>query len=87
MPVYRDVSVQRKEGKDEAYLKLYDGHDWKWFCVFKLHRYGISAQELVGEKRHQPWTPEKRHHKIFPAFFLYGRSDTYEDTGKRTDHL
>ena len=22
------------EGKDEAYLKLYDGHDWKWFRVY-----------------------------------------------------
>ena len=25
------------EGKDEAYLKLYDGHDWKWFCVRLAH--------------------------------------------------
>ena len=35
MPVfYRDVMYrERAEGKDEAYLKLYDGHDWKWFCV------------------------------------------------------
>ena len=62
MPVfYRDVMYREgKEGKDEAYLKLYDGHDWKWFCVqFKSHRYGISAQELVGEKGISPDTGEK----------------------------
>ena len=35
MPVfYRDVMYREgAEGKDEAYLKLYDGHDWKWFRV------------------------------------------------------
>ena len=34
MPVfYRDVMYREgAEGKDEAYLKLYDGHDWKWSC-------------------------------------------------------
>ena len=31
---YRDVMYREgAEGKDEAYLKLYDGHDWKWSCV------------------------------------------------------
>ena len=36
MPVfYRDVMYREgAEGKDEAYLKLYDGHDWKWFRVY-----------------------------------------------------
>ena len=35
MPVfYRDVMYREgAEEKDEAYLKLYDGHDWKWSCV------------------------------------------------------
>ena len=39
MPVfYRDVMYREgAEGKDEAYLKLYDGHDWKWFCVRLEH--------------------------------------------------
>ena len=39
MPVfYRDVMYREgEEGKDEAYLKLYDGHDWKWFCVRLNH--------------------------------------------------
>ena len=27
-------TVKGAEGKDEAYLKLYDGHDWKWFRVY-----------------------------------------------------
>ena len=36
MPVfYRDVMYREgAEGTDEAYLKLYDGHDWKWFRVY-----------------------------------------------------
>ena len=40
MPVfYRDVMYREgMEGKEEeAYLKLYDGHDWKWFCVRLKH--------------------------------------------------
>ena len=39
MPVfYRDVMYREgAERKDEAYLKLYDGHDWKWFCVRLEH--------------------------------------------------
>ena len=39
MPVfYRDVMYrQAEEGKDAAYLKLYDGHDWKWFRVKLEH--------------------------------------------------
>ena len=39
MPVfYRDVMYREGvEGKDEAYLKLYDGHDWKWFCIRLEH--------------------------------------------------
>ena len=39
MPVfYRGVMYREGEaGKDEAYLKLYDGHDWKWFPVRLLH--------------------------------------------------
>ena len=39
MPVfYRGVMYREgAEGKEEAYLKLYDGHDWKWFCVRLNH--------------------------------------------------
>ena len=39
MPVfYRDVMYRENEnGKDAAYLKLYDGHDWKWFHVRLSH--------------------------------------------------
>ena len=55
MPVfYRDVMYREgAEGKDEAYLKLYDGHDWKWFCVASgAYRYGISEQNTGQGKRH-----------------------------------
>ncbi|MFR8278151.1 MAG: hypothetical protein ACLVA3_03205 [Blautia wexlerae] len=57
MPVfYRDVMYREgTEGKDEAYLKLYDGHDWRWFRVcLEPYGYGIPAQELVMGKRHLP---------------------------------
>ena len=39
MPVfYRDVMYKPSEsGEDIAYLKLYDGYDWKWFRVSLLH--------------------------------------------------
>ena len=39
MPVfYRDVMYREAgETEDAAYLKLYDGHDWKWFRVRLLH--------------------------------------------------
>ena len=39
MPVfYRDVMYREAEPQeDAAYLKLYDGHDWKWFRVKLLH--------------------------------------------------
>ena len=39
MPVfYRDVMYREDtEEKDGAYLKLYDGHDWKWFRVSLSH--------------------------------------------------
>ena len=49
------------EGKDEAYLKLYDGHDWRWFRVCLSHTdmeylrrnwYGKKASAPALEKRH-----------------------------------
>ena len=89
MPVfYRDVMYREgAEGKDEAYLKLYDGHDWKWFCVRLNHtdmeylRRNWSGKEGIGPDAGKE-TPQ-----VFSAFFLYRRSNTYENTGKRTDHL
>ena len=62
MPVfYRDVMYREgAEGKDEAYLKLYDGHDWKWFCcTSETYGYGISEKTLVRAKRHRPRCLEK----------------------------
>ncbi len=39
MPVfYHDVMYRENtEEKDAAFLKLYDGHDWKWFAVRLKH--------------------------------------------------
>ena len=70
MPVfYRDVMYREgTEGKDEAYLKLYDGHDWRWFCVCLSHTdMEYLRRNWYGKKASAP-TLEKRHHKYFLRF-------------------
>ncbi len=56
MPVfYRDVMYREgAEGKEEAYLKLYDGHDWKWFCVRLNHIDMEYLRKNWSGKRHLP---------------------------------
>ena len=53
MPVfYRDVMYREAEPQeDAAYLKLYDGHDWKWFRVKLLHTDTVSYTHLDVYKR------------------------------------
>ena len=71
MPVfYRDVMYREgAEGKDEAYLKLYDGHDWKWFRVcLKRTDMEYLRRILDKERRHRPLTLEKRHRRYFLRF-------------------
>ena len=70
MPVfYRDVMYREgAEGKDEAYLKLYDGHDWKWFPVRLLHTdMEYLRRNWQGKKVSAP-TLERRNHKYFLRF-------------------
>ena len=70
MPVfYRDVMYREgAEGKEEAYLKLYDGHDWKWFRVRLKHTdMEYLRKNWSGKKASAP-TLEKRHHKYFLRF-------------------
>ena len=54
MPVfYRDVMYREDtEEKDGAYLKLYDGHDWKWFRV-SLNHTDIEYLKKLGRKKQQ----------------------------------
>ena len=70
MPVfYRDVMYREgAEGKDEAYLKLYDGHDWKWFRVY-LKRTDMEylRRNWKGKKALTP-ALEKRHRRYFLRF-------------------
>ena len=70
MPVfYRDVMYREgAEGKDEAYLKLYDGHDWKWFRVY-LKRTDMEylRRNWKGKKASTP-ALEKRHRRYFLRF-------------------
>ena len=70
MPVfYRDVMYREgEEGKDDAYLKLYDGHDWKWFCVRLNHTdMEYLRKNWHGRKASAP-TLERRHRKYFLRF-------------------
>ena len=70
MPVfYRDVMYREgAEGKNEAYLKLYDGHDWKWFRVY-LKRTDMEylRRNWKGKKASAP-ALEKRHRRYFLRF-------------------
>ena len=70
MPVfYRDVMYREgAEGKDEAYLKLYDGHYWKWFRVY-LKRTDMEylRRNWKGKKASAP-ALEKRHRRYFLRF-------------------
>ena len=82
MPVfYRDVMYREgTEGKDEAYLKLYDGHDWRWFRVCLSHTdMEYLRRNWYGKKASAP-ALEKRHHKYFLRFSYIRRSDAYSDT-------
>ena len=56
MPVfYRGVMYREgAEGKEEAYLKLYDGHGWKWFCVRLNHTDMEYLRKNWSGKRHLP---------------------------------
>lgn len=70
MPVfYRDVMYREgAEGKDDAYLKLYDGHDWKWFCVRLSHTdMEYLRKNWKGRKASAP-TLERRRRKYFLRF-------------------
>ena len=70
MPVFsRDVMYKEAENhEDMAFLKLYDGHDWKWFSVNLLHTdMEYLRKNWSGVKSSAP-TLEKRHHKYFLRF-------------------
>ena len=70
MPVfYRGVMYREgAEGKEEAYLKLYDGHDWKWFCVRLNHTDKEYLRKNWSGKKASAPILEKRHHKYFLRF-------------------
>ena len=66
---YRDVMYRENEnGKDAAYLKLYDGHDWKWFHVRLSHTdMEYLRKNWSGKKASAP-TLERRYRKYFLRF-------------------
>ena len=59
---------EAEDQTDRAFLKLYDGHDWKWFSVNLLHTdMEYLRKNWEGVKSSAP-TLEKRHHKYFLRF-------------------
>ena len=70
MPVfYRDVMYREDtEEKDGACLKLYDGHDWKWFRVSLSHTDMEYLRKYWAGKRAAAPVLEKRHRKYFLRF-------------------
>ena len=70
MPVfYRNVMYKPgEESEDAACLKLYDGHDWKWFRVSLSHTdMEYLRKNWAGKKAAAP-VLEKRHRKYFLRF-------------------
>ena len=56
------------EEKDGVYLKLYDGHDWKWFRVSLSHTdMEYLRKNWVGKRAAAP-VLEKRYRKYFLRF-------------------
>ena len=59
---------ENTEEKDAAFLKLYDGHDWKWFAVRLKHTdMEYLRKHWSGKKASAP-TLEKKHDKYFLRF-------------------
>ena len=70
MPVfYRDVMYREgTEGKDEAYLKLYDGHDWRWFRVCLSHTdMEYLRRNWYGKKASAVWIWESIRMQSVPS--------------------
>lgn len=70
MPVfYRDVMYKEAEpGEDVAWLKLFDGREWRWFHVKLLHTdMEYLRKKWSGKKASAP-TLERKHHKYFLRF-------------------
>ena len=70
MPVfYHDVMYRENtEEKDAAFLKLYDGHDWKWFAVRLKHTDMEYLRKCWSGKKASAPTLEKKHDKYFLRF-------------------
>ena len=66
---YHDVMYRENtEEKDAAFLKLYDGHDWKWFAARLKHTdMEYLRKHWSGKKASAP-TLEKKHDKYFLRF-------------------
>ena len=89
MPVfYRDVMYREGgEGKDEAYLKLYDGHDWKWFRVCLKHTdMEYLRRNWKGKKASAP-TLEKRQRRYFLRFFYTEEVTLTKTAVEEQNHL
>ena len=82
---------EKTDGKSGKPKLVYENHAMPVFyrdVMYRegAYRYGISEKILVREKGICP-DSGKETPEVFFAFFLYRRSNTYQNTCERTDHL
>ena len=66
--LWTSLIKEAEYGEDVAYLKLFDGRDWKWFQVKLLHTdMEYLRKKWSGKKATAP-TLEKKHHTYFLRF-------------------
>ena len=84
--VSRYLPISKAEGKDEAYLKLYDGHDWKWFRVYLKRTdvlYETDDTDIFADKNEgkvlimdNPFAQTNASHLLIPLMDMAKKSNT-----------
>ena len=72
---------EKTDGKSGKPRLVYENHAMPVFYRDVMYREGAERKEDIGPCVGKETPP------VFSSFFLYRRSNTDENTGKRTDHL
>lgn len=79
MPVFYREGMYREAGEDRAVLKLYDGHDWKWFEAGLVHTdMEYLRKNWAGKKASAPVLEKKN--KRYYLRFSYTETVTLSKT-------